>query len=581
MKETSQKMDRAVIVTRVSTGEQVKHGCSLESQLEQGREKASSLNLPIFAEYEDAGISGGSLLMRAGMQSALADIREGRANILICANISRYSRDVEHQQAIKKAVRAAGGRVIFCDMDFEDTPEGDLNFTIQGGFAEYERKSIRVRTMKGKRKRAEQGQQPQRSRSPYGYHIVTNAEVECGIYPADMRGRYVIDEATSKTATRLFDGYASGTESLSSLCKKLNTEGIPSPGGGVWHAPTVQLILTNPVYRGQPVSGRQKCHTDENRLQQVNALTGAPITRPEVRRLVPEDEQIQLSSPALVSNEVWDAVQGRLGMMKAKHGGNPKRMRMLSGLCYCPHCGERAVTKYQQANGKTYSYYWCSSRQHSRDIPGERPCKGDLYPIDIVEKATLSAVQDAWQHPEALASALAVYKQGNQVTGNTDALRGELAALDEALSQIKEEEMAAVQAQIAGIRAGASPDLYAEVFAQLAGRRKDMEDRRGTLTTSLSRPSRSPKARVRQADEMFVSQALEEAMRALTSEHTTGQEKRVLLGTVVDKVIAHKEGADVIFAQSIMNSLGSGNDTGSGRSLDTFHTTCIGIKTHK
>lgn len=63
-----------MIVTRVSTSEQVKHGTSLESQAEMCRAKALSLSLPIVAEYEDAGISGGFLLLREGMQKTLADI---------------------------------------------------------------------------------------------------------------------------------------------------------------------------------------------------------------------------------------------------------------------------------------------------------------------------------------------------------------------------------------------------------------------------------------------------------------------------------------------------------------------------
>ena len=405
MKAENRKTTGAVIVTRVSTGEQVKHGTSLESQLELCRVKALALNLPIIAEYEDAGISGGFLLMRTGMQSALADIQEGRANTLICANISRYSRDREHQSSIKREVQMAGGRIVFCDMTFDDTPEGDLAFNMMGDFAEYERKLTRARTMQGKRKRAEQGQQPQRSRSPYGYHIVSNAEVECSIYPAEMRGRYVIDEEKAEIARRIFQGYASGTQSLPSLCKTLNAEGTPSPGGSFWHEPTIRVILTNPVYKGQPVSGRQKCHTDESRLKELNALTGAPITRPEVRRVVPEGERLCLSAPAIVTEEVWEAVQARLRLMKAKHGGNPKRMRMLSGLCFCPNCGARAVSKYQQANGKTYCYYWCSNRSKSRNLPGERPCQGDLYSIDVAEGAALCAVQEAWQHPEALLAA--------------------------------------------------------------------------------------------------------------------------------------------------------------------------------
>ena len=94
----------AVIYTRVSTGEQDKHGTSPETQLDACRAKALALGLPIIAEYYDGGISGGFLLARPGMMAALADIQTGRADTLICPNVSRYSRDVEHQQAIKKAV---------------------------------------------------------------------------------------------------------------------------------------------------------------------------------------------------------------------------------------------------------------------------------------------------------------------------------------------------------------------------------------------------------------------------------------------------------------------------------------------
>jgi len=90
------KVAGAVIVTRVSTGKQVQ-GTSLEEQVEACRAKALALSLPIIAEYEDAGISGGFLLLRGGMQAALADIQANRANTLITATMSRYSRDKEHQ----------------------------------------------------------------------------------------------------------------------------------------------------------------------------------------------------------------------------------------------------------------------------------------------------------------------------------------------------------------------------------------------------------------------------------------------------------------------------------------------------
>jgi len=71
------KIAGAVIVTRVSTGKQIQ-GTSLEDQVEACRVKALALGLPIIAEYEDAGISGGFLLLREGMQAAIADIQAER-----------------------------------------------------------------------------------------------------------------------------------------------------------------------------------------------------------------------------------------------------------------------------------------------------------------------------------------------------------------------------------------------------------------------------------------------------------------------------------------------------------------------
>ena len=50
---------------------------------------------------------------------------------------------------------------------------------------------------------------------------------------------------------------------------------------------------------------------------------------------------------------------------------------------------------------------------------------------------------------------------------------------------------------------------------------------------------------------LLVSRALEDALTALTSEDITGPEKRLLLGTIVEKVIPHKEGADVFFAPGV------------------------------
>ena len=577
---TTPRIPGAVIYTRVSTGDQDKNGTSPETQLAACRQKAAALGLPIVAEYYDGGISGGFLLMRTEFQAAIADIQTGRADTLICPNISRYSRDMEHQQAVKKAVRTAGGRLAFCDMDFDDTPEGDLAFGIMGGFAQYEKAVIKDRTMKGKRKRAEEGQQPQRSRSPYGYHIVTNAEVITGIHPPEMRGRYLIAEETAPVLRRLFAGYHSGEYSLSTLCLTLNKEGIPTPAQGrAWREATVRVILTNPVYKGEPVSGRQTVTTDESRLGQRHKLTGRLIMTPEVRCLAPASKRLTLSAPALVTEDVWDEVQARLARGRAEGSGNPRQIRMLSGHAFCPACGGKAGFKQQKANGKRYRYFICNAHKDARYQFGNSPCQGDLYPVETVEQAVLQAVRDAWQNPNAILAALSAYETPTvrAVIEDTAELRAILSELEE----LRKEEQATAKAQVAGIRAGADPAVYASLFADIAGRRKELNTLRATaerpsntMPQLKQKPSAKQAPRIKTANTEKALQVFEQAWRVLTSAAIEDHTKRDLLLTVIDRVICKKDGAEVIFLPGIFGETREAAEP-------TLYTTCIGINTHK
>ena len=567
----------AVIYTRVSTGEQDKHGTSPETQLASCRAKAQALGLPVVAEYYDGGISGGFLLMRTEFQAAIADIQAGHADTLICLNISRYSRDTEHQQAVKKAVRAAGGRLVFCDMHFDETPEGDLAFGIMGTFAQYEKAVIKDRTMKGKRKRAEEGQQPQRSRSPYGYHIVTNAEVTTGLHPAEMRGRYLIAEETACIVRRLFADYNSGGCGLSRLCLALNREGIPTPAQGrAWREATLRVILMNPVYKGEPVSGRQKCSADESRLGQRHKLTGRLITTPDVRSLVPEEMRLTLSAPPLVTEAVWDAVQARLARGQAEGSGNPRQVRMLSGQTFCPFCGSKTGFKLQQANGKRYHYLICNAHKDARYQFGGSPCRGDLYPMTIVEQAVLQAMRDAWQDPNALAAAQKAYEHCAPAPEAQDTLA--TLPILAALEELKAEEKATAQAQVAGIRAGATPDIYAAMFAGIAARRKALqEDLQACLAPPPPRSQRKPQ---REAAAEVALLALEQAWRVLNSPDIEGYVKRDLLLTVIEKVICQKDGAEVVFRPGVFGE-NAETETNDDQSVPTLYTTCIGIRTHR
>ena len=312
---------------------------------------------------------------------------------------------------------------------------------------------------------------------------------------------------------------------------------MPTPGGGrAWLEPMLRVILTNPVYKGEPASGKQRTVVDEGRLQQVHRLNGRPITRPEMRVAQPQEEWVALAAPPLVTAEVWQAAQERMVQMRTFQGGNPRQVQMLSGKVYCPHCGSQAVVKHQKANGATYCYYLCGAQRRSRVLGPERPCTGDLYSIAETERAALTALEKVLTCPESVAEALALHRERAGAAKLTpDEVRRRLREWDAALIELKGEEQSAVAVQLAGIRAGASPDAYAAVFVDIAARRKDLEAKRGMLLG----PPRRPKAG-RTGDADVMAWMLKAALAILSDPAVPGAEKRGALAPIVDRVICQR-----------------------------------------
>jgi hypothetical protein len=77
-------------------------------------------------------------------------------------------------------------------------------------------------------------------------------------------------------------------------------------------------------------------------------------------------------------------------------------------------------------------------------------------------------------------------------------------------------------------------------------------------------------------DSGLVSNALEDALTALTDENVTGPEKRDLLLPIVDKVICHKDGVEVIFAPGLFSPNAEDGTGSDGELID--YTTCIVCK---
>lgn len=159
----------------------------------------------------------------------------------------------------------------------------------------------------------------------------------------------------------------------------------------------------------------------------------------------------------------------------------------------------------------------------------------------MVEDAALIAIRQAYSQSESINEAIALYKHQQKLKSpspNDAAL--EMARIADALARVEQDEAATVQAQIAGMRAGASPHAYAAVFADLAARRKDLEDRRGVLARQRA-AERGGAAEAPPKDMELTHRALEDAWRVLTDESVPGATKRRIIGTIVQRVVCQEE----------------------------------------
>jgi DNA invertase Pin-like site-specific DNA recombinase len=224
---------RATAYLRVSTAEQADSGQGLDVQRDRITAWAASTGRVIVAWRIDAGVSGSNGLDdRVGLGDALNDLDNG-ATELVVANIDRLARDLVLQEVLLRQVRAAGGEVRSVEptedanlaTGTEDTePARVLIRQVLGALAEYERKIIRLRLMRGRRKKRDQG-------------LFIGGTVGYGL---QLDGdNFVPDPETWPVLERIAKARAAGAY-FGAIAKELNTEGVVGPEGGPWYPTTIR-----------------------------------------------------------------------------------------------------------------------------------------------------------------------------------------------------------------------------------------------------------------------------------------------------------------------------------------------------
>ena len=527
----------AVIYCRVSTEDQAENGTSLETQERAGYDFAErELRLPVLTVYRDEGISGAKF-DRPGLQAALCDIREGRACALVSYDISRLSRDSEHQQRIKKIVRNAGATLKFCKGSFDDTEEGDLAFGIMGQMADYERRLFRRRSMSGKRQRAEEGLQPCRTHSPFGYHIVTKEDVMSGRYPIGTEGTYQVLSETAPWGSRIFEEFAEHG-CISRIVRLLLDSRVPTVRGGEWRPATVRQILLNPVYKGKATFGRRMVVPQDSHEARPNR----PGTKRDYSlRETPPDRWTLIDAPALVEEPTWDRCQEILRSSatekKARHGGTPLKMYMLASLTRCVKCGNRTYAKVTGGIAR----YICRDPYCDKKTPGYYLNNR----MDRVEGLTVQALLYLVQYPDVVPETIRAYhdeKRGRHEGRDTDTMA--VASLQAGLERVNARERKVADAQVDAMLKGRDTAVYERMLNQINGERRELASRLADLAPPPPPPVTAQEPEDTTAILRRVSGQLEKVLTA-GPEDFTPAEKQKLLALVIDRITPNDEGVEI------------------------------------
>ena len=269
--------------------------------------------------YDDGGRSGGNL-ERPALQQLLAEIREGKVDVVVVYKIDRLTRSLADFAKIVEIFDAKGVSFVSVTQQFNTTTSmGRLTLNVLLSFAQFEREvtgeRIRDKIAASKKKGMWMGGVP-----PLGYTVRDR--------------KLIIVESEAETVRHIFRRYAA-LGSVRLLKAELETHGIAgkrwtSASGRSWGGRPIgrgalYLILQNRIYRGE---------------------------------IVHKDQTYPGEHEATIDPALWDAVQARLAENAVERGTGVrvKNPSLLAGLLFDSE-GHRMTPTHAVKKGRRYRYY--------------------------------------------------------------------------------------------------------------------------------------------------------------------------------------------------------------------------------
>src|SRR3954447_16682140 len=375
---------RAALYARVSTERQAERG-TIGSQLQLLREHVAEAGDELVGEYLDDGHSG-ARLDRPGLDALRDGAEGGLFERVWCLSPDRLARAYAYQVLVFDELARFGVTLAFTDAPALATndPQATLLTQVQGVIAEYEKAKIAERYRRGKLFRARAGEITT-WKTAYGFRRIPRSTTTG---PA----HWEIYEPEAVVVRRIFSDRAAGT-TVREICRRLNTDRVPSPTGkATWGTSTLLRLLRNEAYVGRVYYNRTESVPDRR------------PTRPN--RQVPRnrDEWIPIDCPRIVTDDVFEAAAQVSG---DNSKWSPRRAEpgewLLKGLVKCGVCGVGTnCHKMRGRNGTRHRYYYCRNHDPIRAGGEQHRCPERNIRADALDTFVFDHIRAAITHPDQL-----------------------------------------------------------------------------------------------------------------------------------------------------------------------------------
>lgn len=416
----------------------------------------------VLETYADEGLSAKDT-RRPAFQRMMADIRMGRINLILVADLSRLSRNILDFCILLDDLKKYNAKFFSLKEQFDtSTPVGELMVFNMISLAQFERKQTAERVSLNFHSRALRG-------------LLNGGPVILG-YNKDPKNpcSYLVNDDESETVRKIFRMYLEeGT--IAKTLKRLNAEGIQRKvssrksyrlaQAGIWNRQALDNLLRNPAYIGQREVNQKYKNHDQDELK---GFQKHQIVKASWSGIVPVE----------LFQDVQKSLDEALKQERVRLANSERRVFFLSGMLRCPECGAPYVGEAAHGRSETYRYY-----VHKRYVDKDMTCLVKRFSANLVEEKVLEHLSTFLQDQGYLAGVEEKIEAG--FSANSSEAANALKRITSQLSRVEAEIMGVFRLQ-ATMDDGPGLELAKDQLNDLARRKAELKTQKAEKEAQLS-----------------------------------------------------------------------------------------------